>query len=86
MVGARSQFVTTSLLSWIEKLNNVGILVVGDVMLDQFVYGEVSRISPEGPVPVLKFVENRVHSWRCRQRCAELALSWSKAISCFACR
>lgn len=29
------------------------ILVVGDVMLDQFVYGDVSRISPEAPIPVL---------------------------------
>jgi D-beta-D-heptose 7-phosphate kinase/D-beta-D-heptose 1-phosphate adenosyltransferase len=31
------------------------ILVVGDVMLDQFIWGNVSRISPEAPVPVLEF-------------------------------
>jgi D-beta-D-heptose 7-phosphate kinase/D-beta-D-heptose 1-phosphate adenosyltransferase len=31
------------------------ILVVGDVMLDQFIWGNVSRISPEAPVPVLDF-------------------------------
>lgn len=31
------------------------ILVVGDVMLDQFVWGGVSRISPEAPVPVVDF-------------------------------
>lgn len=31
------------------------ILVVGDVMLDQFIWGDVSRISPEAPVPVLDF-------------------------------
>ncbi len=31
------------------------ILVVGDVILDQFVWGQVSRISPEAPVPVLEF-------------------------------
>ncbi len=30
------------------------ILVVGDIMLDQFVWGEVSRISPEAPVPVVE--------------------------------
>src|SRR5262249_22786394 len=30
------------------------VLVVGDVMLDRFVWGEVSRISPEAPVPVVK--------------------------------
>ncbi|MCB1530855.1 MAG: D-glycero-beta-D-manno-heptose-7-phosphate kinase [Rhodospirillales bacterium] len=29
------------------------VLVIGDIMLDSFVYGEVSRISPESPVPVL---------------------------------
>lgn len=31
------------------------VLVVGDVMLDQFIWGEVSRISPEAPVPVVDF-------------------------------
>jgi D-beta-D-heptose 7-phosphate kinase/D-beta-D-heptose 1-phosphate adenosyltransferase len=31
------------------------VLVVGDVMLDQFIWGGVSRISPEAPVPVLDF-------------------------------
>ena len=30
------------------------ILVVGDVMLDRYWFGEVSRISPEAPVPVVK--------------------------------
>ncbi|MBZ0127431.1 MAG: D-glycero-beta-D-manno-heptose-7-phosphate kinase, partial [Rhodocyclaceae bacterium] len=29
------------------------ILVVGDVMLDRYWFGEVSRISPEAPVPVV---------------------------------
>ena len=31
------------------------VLVVGDVMLDQFIWGAVSRISPEAPVPVVEF-------------------------------
>jgi D-beta-D-heptose 7-phosphate kinase/D-beta-D-heptose 1-phosphate adenosyltransferase len=31
------------------------ILVVGDVMLDQFIWGQVGRISPEAPVPVVEF-------------------------------
>src|SRR6266498_4474515 len=29
------------------------VLCVGDLMLDEFVYGEVSRISPEAPAPVV---------------------------------
>jgi D-glycero-beta-D-manno-heptose-7-phosphate kinase len=31
------------------------VLVVGDVMLDQFIWGSVARISPEAPVPVVDF-------------------------------
>ena len=37
----------------LEVMKDVSIMVVGDVMLDRFVYGEVTRISPESPVPVL---------------------------------
>jgi len=38
----------------LEKLSQVRLLVVGDVMLDRYWFGEVSRISPEAPVPVVK--------------------------------
>src|SRR5688572_15476827 len=31
------------------------VVVVGDVMLDQFIWGNVARISPEAPVPVVEF-------------------------------
>ena len=39
------------------KKYNPKILVVGDLMLDRYVYGTVNRMSPEAPVPVLKFQE-----------------------------
>ncbi|MES2151075.1 MAG: D-glycero-beta-D-manno-heptose-7-phosphate kinase [Pseudomonadota bacterium] len=39
-------------------LSKVRILVVGDVMLDRYWFGEVSRISPEAPVPIVR-VERR---------------------------
>ena len=38
----------------LECLSRARILVVGDVMLDRYWFGEVSRISPEAPVPVVK--------------------------------
>jgi len=38
----------------LEKMKQVRLLVVGDVMLDRYWFGEVSRISPEAPVPVVK--------------------------------
>ncbi len=37
----------------INKFKGLPILVVGDIMLDRFIYGKVNRISPESPVPVL---------------------------------
>ena len=36
-----------------EKLATSRVLVVGDVMLDRYWFGDVSRISPEAPVPVV---------------------------------
>ncbi len=36
-----------------DKMNSLHVVVVGDVMLDNYWWGEVDRISPEGPVPVV---------------------------------
>ena len=38
----------------IPRLSRASVLVVGDAMLDRYVYGSVARISPEAPVPVLE--------------------------------
>jgi len=38
----------------INKLKNVPVLVIGDLMLDRFIWGKVSRISSEAPVPVVE--------------------------------
>ena len=35
-----------------EKIQDLHIAVIGDVMVDRYLYGEVKRISPEAPVPV----------------------------------
>src|SRR5262245_66689755 len=35
------------------RFSRVRVLVVGDLMLDEFVFGRVERISPEAPVPVV---------------------------------
>ena len=37
----------------IERFRDKRVLVVGDLMLDEFVWGKVTRISPEAPVPVV---------------------------------
>lgn len=38
----------------LENFSNVKVLIVGDVMIDRFWWGNVTRISPEAPVPVVK--------------------------------
>ncbi len=38
----------------IDKFKDLKILVIGDLMLDQYIHGQVSRISPEAPIPVLE--------------------------------
>jgi D-glycero-beta-D-manno-heptose-7-phosphate kinase len=43
-----------------ERLAGARVLVIGDVMLDEHVWGDVSRISPEAPVPVVD-VRRRTH-------------------------
>jgi rfaE bifunctional protein kinase chain/domain len=37
----------------IEKFPDVKVLIVGDVMLDRYLWGSVNRISPEAPVPIV---------------------------------
>ena len=43
----------------LSELHKARVLVVGDVMLDRYWYGEVSRISPEAPVPIVKIESKR---------------------------
>ncbi len=38
----------------VEALSGARVLCVGDLMLDRYVHGEVERISPEAPIPVLR--------------------------------
>lgn len=45
----------------IRRFGKVRLLVVGDLMLDQFIWGRVDRISPEAPVPVVQVTHESVH-------------------------
>jgi D-beta-D-heptose 7-phosphate kinase/D-beta-D-heptose 1-phosphate adenosyltransferase len=42
-----------TLIGLLNGFHAAKVLVLGDVMLDRFVYGSVERISPEGPIPVV---------------------------------
>lgn len=43
----------TQLTNIFESFNQMNVLIIGDVMIDGYVWGKVDRISPEAPVPVL---------------------------------
>ncbi len=44
----------TRLRGLMRRFTGTRVLVIGDLMLDQFVWGDVSRISPEAPVPIVR--------------------------------
>ena len=43
----------------LEKFPTAQLLVLGDLMLDRFIWGDVERLSPEAPVPVLRVVSEK---------------------------
>ena len=49
----------TKLLKVVDEFRNKKILVIGDLMLDHYVEGDVSRISPEAPIQILKINKER---------------------------
>jgi D-beta-D-heptose 7-phosphate kinase/D-beta-D-heptose 1-phosphate adenosyltransferase len=55
------QLTKTRAAELLETFRERKVLVLGDVMLDEFVWGDVTRISPEGPVPVVDVRRESVH-------------------------
>jgi len=56
-----SQLTKTRASEILRALRDRNVLVLGDVMLDEFVWGDVTRISPEAPVPVVDVRRESVH-------------------------
>src|SRR5580704_100921 len=44
------------MLKQLPDFSKASILVIGDVMLDRYWFGDTSRISPEAPVPIVKVI------------------------------
>jgi D-glycero-beta-D-manno-heptose-7-phosphate kinase len=45
-----------------RRFSRVRVLVIGDLMLDCYIWGQVERISPEAPVPVVRVTRESVHA------------------------
>jgi len=56
-----SQLTKTRAAEILQNLRDRYVLVLGDVMLDEFVWGDVTRISPEAPVPVVDVRRESMH-------------------------
>ena len=53
MTTASTTITASAATGLLEKISRLRILVIGDVMLDHYIWGDATRISPEAPVPVV---------------------------------
>ncbi len=60
MVESQITYSKNRLLEYLPRLSGARVLIVGDVMLDEYFLGDAERISPEAPVPVVKISEDRL--------------------------
>jgi D-beta-D-heptose 7-phosphate kinase/D-beta-D-heptose 1-phosphate adenosyltransferase len=51
----------TRIQELLQRFTNVPVTVIGDLILDQFIWGRVERISPEAPVPVIEITRETIH-------------------------
>ena len=63
----------------LRQIGDCNVVVLGDVMLDEFLWGEVSRISPEAPVPVVDIRRESTHLGGAANVLANLVALGSKA-------
>ncbi len=58
--GRRQAF--GKLAAILPRFSGVRVLVIGDLMLDRYIWGQVNRISPEAPVPVVRVTRESLHA------------------------
>src|SRR5512141_919180 len=46
---------STHLIELVERLAGNTVVLIGDLMLDKYLYGDAERLSPDAPVPVLQY-------------------------------
>ncbi len=51
-----------NLAALLPRFSRVRVLVIGDLMLDRYIWGQVNRISPEAPVPVVRVTRESLHA------------------------
>lgn len=46
----------------LDRFAQIRVLVIGDLMLDRYIWGQVERISPEAPVPIVRVTRESLHA------------------------
>ena len=59
-MGEAYTFNRAALAKNVDALRGCGVLLVGDIMLDEYLEGDAERISPEAPIPVVKVSQSRL--------------------------
>ena len=63
----------TRLIEIVESLPKARVALIGDLMVDRYLYGNAERLSPEAPVPVLHYQREEVRLGGCGSVAADLA-------------
>ena len=73
---------TDELTQWVRSFPGRRVLLVGDLILDRYIYGDAERISPEAPVPILRAVETREAVGGCANVAACLRALGCEVVCC----
>jgi len=57
------------LKEYVDRFHQARIFVIGDIIMDEYVWGDVSRISPEAPVPVVEVKQEENSDENHHSRC-----------------
>src|SRR3954469_23001661 len=68
----------TRLIELVERLAGRTVVLVGDLMLDKYLYGDAERLSPDAPVPVLQYRKEDTRLGGAGRVAADLAMLGAK--------
>jgi D-beta-D-heptose 7-phosphate kinase/D-beta-D-heptose 1-phosphate adenosyltransferase len=77
-----SEYNPDELAGYVDKFLKTTILVVGDIILDEYIWGDVNRISPEAPVPVVEVREETKMLGGAANVISNIASLGGKAVLC----
>ena len=78
----RSRTNASPLARFVPRFSRVQVLVIGDLMLDRYIWGKVERISPEAPVPVVRVTRETLHAGGAGNVVANLRALGGSVVAC----